>query len=261
MAYDETYEYAFNNFLFKVELATPASSSVFTGKQPGTTAAPSDGISALVLKLSNPAAGGVNNTNRVENDVAVQHLVRQSMAEAGFDALVPAIYSWAPMTDATAEEGFGWTMSELKHGVDLNTVFPSLTLEDKVPMLEQFATIFKAIQTAKVPDSAKMFGGLTFDSSGMIVSGEATVYKSDPVASYAELRLSRLHVALERAAKSPVIQGWKSNGVATRIEKFMASGGPEKLLAGADLNQMSIIHADLSKSTYLTLPTVRNGVY
>ncbi|OAQ61058.1 protein kinase-like domain [Pochonia chlamydosporia 170] len=251
VAYDEAYTYAFNNFFFKVELATPASSSIFTGKQHGTTAAPSDGVSVLVLKLSNPTAGGVNNTNRVENDVAVQHLVRQSMAEAGVEALVPVVYAWTPTTDAKAEEGFGWIMSELKHGVDLNTVFPSLPLEDKVPILEQFATVLKTIQTARIPDSAKMYGGLTFDSSGMIVSGQSSVYKSDPVATYAEFRLSKLRKQLELAAQSPVIQGWKSNGIAGRIEKFIASGGPEKLLAGADLGRMSIIHGDLTTHNML----------
>jgi hypothetical protein len=55
----------------------------------------------------------MNDANRVENDVAAQHLVRQSMAQAGLAPLVPAIYAWASAanTDTADEKCFGWVMS------------------------------------------------------------------------------------------------------------------------------------------------------
>jgi len=236
-----------------VELATPASSSSFPGTQPGTTKAPSDGISALVIKLSNPAAEGINNANRVQNDVATQHLVRQSMAQAGLAPLVPVIYAWAPATatDAADENGFGWTMSELRSGVDLDSEFSSLEPEDKEHILEQIAAILGAIQAAKLPESVTKFGALTFDSSGRIVSGEAPLLKGVTAGSYVEWKVAKLRAQLEEAAQSPVIQGWKGNGVDIRIEKFLTGGGPEKVLTGVDPHQKNLIHGDFS--TYAPL--------
>jgi hypothetical protein len=239
-----------------VKLATPALSSSFPGTQPGTTKAPSEGISVIVIKLSNPAATGVNNANRVQNDVAVQHLVRQSMAHAGLPELVPAIYAWMPttITDAWDEKSFGWIISELTSGVDLDSEFSSLGMEDKEQVLEQMANILKAIQTAKLPESAAKFGGLTFDSDGRIVNGQAPLRKAEPVDSYAEWRVGRLRGQLQDAAQSPVIQGWKSNGVGARIEKFLAADGPEKILKKVDLHQKSLVHGDFS--TYAPFETM-----
>ncbi|EQL01119.1 hypothetical protein G6O67_000494 [Ophiocordyceps sinensis] len=253
LAFSEEYQYPFNNYLFKVELALPASPSSFPGTQPGTTEAPSDGVSALVIKLSNLAVEGLNNANRVENDVAVQHLVRQSMVQAGLGPLVPAIYAWAPAktTDATDETGFGWIMSELKSGVDLDSEFSSLGLEDKDKVLDQIAAVLRAIQTARLPESVTKFGGLTFDSSGRIVSGEAPLQKGEPVGSYAEWKVRKLRTQLKKAAESPVILGWKSSGLDTRIEKFLTGGGPEKALTGVDLHRKSLIHADFTTNNML----------
>lgn len=75
----------------------------------------------MLIKLSNGAAEA-NITNRVENDVAAQYLVRKSMARAGLGSLIPAVYAWAPAkiqadagADATTNENnFGWTMMEFK---------------------------------------------------------------------------------------------------------------------------------------------------
>lgn len=238
-----------------MELATPALSSSFPGTQPGTTKAPSEGISIFVIKLSNPAATGVNNANRIENDVAVQHLVRLSMAQAGLPQLVPAIYAWMPttITDTLDEKSFGWIISELRSGVDLDSEFSSLEMQDKEQVLEQMANVLKAIQTTKLPESATKFGGLTFDSDGRIVNGQAPLRKGDPVNSYAEWRVSRLRGQLQEAAQSPVIQGWKSNGVGARIEKFLAADGPEKILGKVDLHQKNLIHGDFS--TYAPFET------
>lgn len=252
LAYDEQYEYPFNNFLFKAELATPAFASSFPGTQPGTCKAPSDGVSTLVIKLSNLAAHDVNNANRVANDVAAQHLVRQSMAKAGLAPLVPDVYAWAPATttDVVDEKGFGWIMSEFRSGVDLNLEFPTLSLEDKKQVLEQMATIFGAIQGASLPKGVTKFGGgLKFDSDGNIVSGESpSIQDVQPTGSYAEWRVGKLRSRIERAAESPVIRGWKDNGVATRIETFLADGGPEKVLSNVDVHRKCLIHGDLSMS-------------
>lgn len=190
----------------------------------------------------------MNNTNRIQNDVAVQYLVRRSMAQAGLGPLIPSIYAWAPPATTTSddaaadEQSFGWIMSEFRSGVDLDSEFSSLEFEDKKQVLEQVAAILSAIQAAKLPEDIK-FGGLAFDSKGQIVSGEAPLRKGEPKDSYAELKLGNLNKRLEIAAKSPVIQGWKYNGVITRIEKFLASGG---LLTGVDVHHKGLMHGDFS---------------
>ncbi|KAI3391383.1 hypothetical protein diail_7452 [Diaporthe ilicicola] len=232
LAYDEEYEYPFNNFLFKVELATPAFASLFPGTQPGTYKAPPEGVNTLVIKLSNMAAHDVNNANRVANDVAAQYLVRRSMDDAGLAQLIPDVYAWAPATttDKIDEKSFGWIMSEFRSGVDLGPEFPSLSLETQKYVLEQMAAVLAALQAVSLPEGVTTFGGgLKFDSNGYIVSGESPLMQDvKPTGLYAEWRIGKLYSRLRQAAESLVIQGWRSNGVATRIEKFLASGGPEK---------------------------------
>lgn len=240
-----------------MELAKPATSSVFPGTQPGTVAVPpSDGVSALVVKLSNLAVESANGAaDRVQNDVVMQHLVRQSVAQRGLPPLVPAVYAWASATttDGTDEKGFGWILSELRSGVDLDSELSSLALEDKKQVLGQIADILAAIQSARLPDGVTNFGPLAIDaSSGDVVSGQVLDLAKNvlpPVDSYAAWRLLGIRKHLELAASSSAIQGWKSNGVDARIEQFLAAGGPEKVLAGVDLHRKGIIHADFS--TYL----------
>lgn len=234
-----------------MELAAPAFGSSFPGTQPGTCKAPSDGLSTLVIKLSNLAAHDVNNANRVANDVAGQHLVRQSLAKAGLPPLVPDVYAWAPATatNETDEKGFGWIISEFRDGVDLGPEFSSLDVESQMHVLEQMAAILGAIQAVDLPQGVNKFGGgLKFDSDGSIVSGESPSFQDvKPTGSYAEWRIAKLRSRLERAAESPVISGWKSNGVAQRIKSFLTTGGPEELLSRVGVHRKCIIHGDLSK--------------
>ncbi|KAK2027852.1 hypothetical protein LX32DRAFT_428293 [Colletotrichum zoysiae] len=250
LAYDEEYQYPFNNFLFKVELTTPAFASSFPGTQPGTRRAPSEGVSTLVIKLSNLAAHDVNNANRIANDVASQHLVRESMAKGGLDPMVPYVYAWAPATttDEVDEKGFGWIISEFRSGVDLGPEFSSLDVESQKHVFHQMAAVLGAMQIADLPEGVTKFGGgLKFDSNGHIVDGESpSMQDVKPAASYLEWRVEKLRSRLERAAESPIIQGWKSNGVATRIEKFLASGGPQKVLSTVDVHRKCLIHGDLT---------------
>ncbi|KAG5980403.1 hypothetical protein E4U55_004070 [Claviceps digitariae] len=252
VAYSDDYQYAYNNYLYKVDLAVPATSSSFPGLQPGTVSAPSGGITSLIVKLSN-AAIDVNVTNRVENDVAAHYLVRESMARAGLDSLVPAVYAWAPArADAkTDESDFGWVMMEVKDGRDLDREFPTLDSAKKQDVLQQIATILKAIQEAKLPETVTKFGGLTFDSTGQIISGQTPLVKRDPVERYADWKFGNLRNLLHKAGESPVIQGWKHNGVGARIEKFLAAGGPETLLCDVDQHQKCLVHGDFTTNNML----------
>lgn len=220
-------------------------------------------MSALVVKVSNPAAHDVDNSNRVANDIAAQHIARQALARAGMDPLVPDVFAWAPATAAAAtgtggEDGFGWIMSEFRGGVDLDSVFPSLAPGDKESVLGQVAAVLGAIQSAGLPEGVTKFGGgLDFDCDGRIVSGAPPcVQDVKPAGSYAEWRTGKLHSQLRRAAESPVIRGWTGNGVSERIEAFLAGGDPDKVLAGVDVHRKCLIHGDLSPFL-CTLDSVR----
>ncbi len=160
--------------------------------------------------------------------------------------MVPAVYAWAPATttDTADEKCFGWIISELGSGVNLALEFSSLKFSDKKQVLEQIAAVLAAIQTARLPEGVTKFGGLTFDSSGRIVSGESPLLKGEPVGSYVEWTVAVIRTQLQAAARSPVVQGWKANGVDVRIEKFVTGGGPEKVLASIDLHRKSLVHGD-----------------
>ncbi|QPH11950.1 hypothetical protein C2857_003908 [Epichloe festucae Fl1] len=226
VAYSEDYQYTYNNYLFQVHLAVPATSSSFPDLQPGTAPAPSDGITSLLIKLSNGAAEA-NITNRVENDVAAQYLVRKSMARAGLGSLIPAVYAWAP-AKIQADAGADATTNENNF--------------EKV--LQQIATILKAIQDAELPETVIKFGGLTFNLTGQIISGEPPRWKQDPVETYVDWKFGDLRKLMQKAGESPVIQGWKHNGVGARVEKFHAAGGPETVLSNLDQHQKCLIHGD-----------------
>ncbi|KAJ6447068.1 MFS multidrug transporter [Purpureocillium lavendulum] len=164
-----------------------------------------------------------------------------------------SVYAWAPptTTDVTNEKGFGWIMMEFRCGVDLDSEFPLLELKDKKQVLEQIAAILGAIQGARLPESVAKFGGLAFNASGQIVSAEAPLFNCQPVETYGEWRVARLREQLDEAAKSPVIQGWKKDDVNGRIERFLVSGGPERVLHGVDLHRLGLIHGDFTTNNLL----------
>lgn len=137
-------------------------------------------------------------------------------------------------------------ITELKPGVDLDTVLPSLETQDKQGVLDTIAKIFTAIQKAELPVGVNKFGGLTFDAHGEIVSGEATLRLAKPADSYLKWKFGNLRSLLDKASQSPVLQGWEPNGVKARIEKFLDADGPEKALADVDMYRKVLVHQDLS---------------
>lgn len=253
IAYVKDCPFHFNNFIYKVDLADPAVPTTFSGQQPCTSAPPEEGATTIVIRMSNPLAEGLNNANRVENDVAAQHLARQSIKSAGLPPVVPAVYAWAPCRypDVPGEDGFGWTMSEFKLGSDLDAQFPSLPLEDAIDAIRQLAKLFAAIQSAKIPETVTKFGALTFDDSGAIVGGQPPLLHGGPFESYAESWIATLMEKLSEADESSFLKGWNDGGLRERIEIFLASGGVGKVLESVDTNQRVLIHGDLSLNNVL----------
>ena len=240
----------YNNFLYKIELAGPAVPASFKS-QPGTTPPPPDGASTLVLRFSNPHARGINNTNRVQNIVAAQHLARQALSASGLQAVVPAVYAWAPYRpEVQGADGLGWILDEFRPGEDMNKVFPDFSLQEKQAILPQIAEIFTAIQGLELPPGVTKFGALTFDDGGNVVDGQMPTLAGGPWETYDEVWLAKLRTALEGSDKGgTVMLGWRPNGVRDRIERFLADGGVEKVLEGVDVDKRVLAHGDFSKSS------------
>ncbi|KAJ3496688.1 hypothetical protein NLG97_g2473 [Lecanicillium saksenae] len=253
VAYVDQCPFNFNNFIYKVELESPAVPASFSGNQPGTTAPPEAGVDTLIVRLSNLRAEGLNNSNRVSSDVACSFIARQAIATASLEQIVPATYAWAPAKsiDAIEEVNFGWVVNEYKPGQDLDAQLPSLTQEEKENVLDHIAKIVSALQNATVPPSVQQFGGLRFDAKGAIVSAEMALVKGGPFNIYTDLWAAKLESQLAEAETSPVLEGWRDEDIAKRIRGFIMNGGLNKALQGVGLSERAFVHGDLTTNNML----------
>jgi len=202
----------------------------------------------MVIRFSNPQASGVNNTNRVENIVAAQHLTRTALLASGLPPVVPAVYAWAAYRpEVGGVRGLGWILDEFRPGEDLNPIFPSLPLNDKKAVIAQIADILACIQRIEIPAGVTKFGALTFNEHGQIVDGQMPTLKGGPWATYAEVWLAKLRQHLASSDQGTVILGWRPNGVRDRIERFLADGGIERMLDGVDTDKRVLVHGDFSE--------------
>ncbi|KAK8094983.1 Protein kinase-like domain [Apiospora hydei] len=253
VAYVEHCPFMFNNYIFKVDLAAPATPSSFPGNQPCTTPPPPAGVSSLIVRMSNPLAEGLNNANRVENDVAASYLIRQSVTRAGLAPVVPAVFAWAPnrFPDVAGEAGFGWTMAEFKPGADLDAQFPTLDRDAVNAVLEQLADLVVAVQRVDLPSGAARFGALTIDAQGAIVSGQMPLLKGGPWDTYAETWVAKLKDRLAESDQSSLLKGWRESGIRERIDKYISAGGVQLILEPVDNNQKILNHGDLTLNNLL----------
>ena len=202
----------------------------------------------MVLHLSNPIASGVNNTNRIENEVASVHFARTALAKLPkHSEIVPAVYSWGELKTGTTlpEKGFGWIMMEARRGVQLDEQFKTWSLDDRKVIVEEIAQILTAIQTQPLPAEVDSFGGLTI-KDGQIVSGQPTVIAGGPWRTYEEFWTALLNMELSQSEGSPVLNGWRANGVRERVDKFIGRAVRD-LLADVDRDQRAFCHGDFSE--------------
>ena len=241
-----------NNFIFKAALASPATAASFPGEQPCTATPPTEGVGTLIVRLSNPGALGMNNTNRVENEVAAMQLARHAMAQLGdgYAGLVPAVYAWKAGASADREGEFGWTVMEYMAGVPMDAQFETLSLDEKKRLVQEVAVIFAALQGAKLPSGLNRHGGLTIDEQGAIVSGQSTMQEGEPQTRYEDHWAANLQWQLKEADESAMIQGWRENGIRERVDRFVATKiGDVIQTAGVDSSKLALVHLDFSESS------------
>jgi hypothetical protein len=239
----------YNNFIYKIDLVSPLSDGIFrTSSQPFTTS-PVNGTTTVIFRLSNPKADGVNNTNRVENELAALHLCREAFSTnlKEYANIVPGVFDWAPQNyPSTPDEyGFGWIMMEFLPGVPLDSAFASLEASDKTRLLGDTAAIFSVIQGISLPVGVDSHGGLTI-KDGEIISGQPTIAKGGPWKSYQDWWESLLLMSVSQAENSPVLKGWKENGLRERVDQFIQSG-IQLLLEDVDGSNRVLIHGDFSR--------------
>lgn len=239
--YYEHCPFPFNNFIYRVDVAPLSESPLPSNRslKPGTGELPLD-TSTVVVRLTNSAADGMNNHNRVENEVATMGLLRDALDPVE-KHLVPHVYDW----HTTGTGGQGWTVQEFMPGSSPDQVFADLSLHDKTVLISQIALVVKALQNIKLPGSVSGYGGLSFDDQGAIISSQMTLLSGGPFPAFETLMSHVLRAALNDADKSPILQGWRHIDLRSRIEAFIATGIPKVLQNNA--KEMVLVQGDLSK--------------
>jgi hypothetical protein len=155
------------------------------------------------MRLSN-ASAGLNNQNRVQNEVAAMALAREALKPR---QIVPAVYGWA-----SAAEGQGWILMEHMGGTPLDEAIQAMGSDEKRKILKEVATIVLDLQQFNLPESIQNFGGLDFDSQGHFVSASLTVFQCGPFPTYGDMIKGILREQLATADKSPILDGWQATG-------------------------------------------------
>ncbi|RAK90139.1 phosphotransferase enzyme family protein [Aspergillus costaricaensis CBS 115574] len=256
IAYQELGPCPYNNFIYKLELSQPPSSTSFHPPNTHTTSPPDETTTTYILRMSNPLAMGINpHASRIENELAAMSLARKGLEShrPGLGSLIPRIHTF--YSKPTHPDDLPWTLMEYKSGVPLDEFFPSQSESIKKSIIEQVADILAGLRKCPLPEGIT-YGGLALCSTdGRIISAEMTTTNGGPWFTYEELLRARLRHELHDADSSPIIHGWRSNGNGIRdrldslIDKFSLSG----LLS--DPNTRVLIHGDLTMNNILIDPT------
>jgi hypothetical protein len=242
--YDAGSPRPYNNYIYRVSLPSATATSGVLTSQPGTATIPA-GTSSLIVRLSNPAAG-LNELNRIENEVAAMEVGRAALAPAGLAHLVPLVYGWGRNDRELTRQG--WIAMEWKQGINIyyDRPFETMDIVEQAYVIQQMAQVFAALKAYTLPASIKGYGGLTFDQHGAIVNGAVSIFTGGPFDSYAELVKGNLRGALKDADESAVLRGWSPGGVRARLDKFIEHG--VDTMVTSDIMKV-LTHADFSEFT------------
>ncbi|MCJ1311942.1 hypothetical protein MMC25_005616 [Agyrium rufum] len=201
------------------------------------------GTSSIILRISNPIATGVNDHNRIENEVAAIIIAREALKPK---AIVPAIYGWH-----SSSGDYGWTLQEFMRGKVLDAPYEAMSLKDKQNIVMQMAEITYALQSFQLPSTVTGYGGLDIDAKGNIINGQMTILTpGGPYPTYRNFYRDMLQYNLADADKSPVLEGWRPNGVRQRIDRFLADGF-DKVFDKVEDTEKTLVHCDLTTNNLL----------
>ncbi|RYP75903.1 hypothetical protein DL771_002167 [Monosporascus sp. 5C6A] len=255
--YEADFPFKYNNFVYHLKFPVDISDGLRNAggrrrlEQPGCVPIPA-GSREFIMRLSNPDAEGMHQETRVQNGVAILTLASAALRHIK-PSVVPRVFGWG----GASQGCLGWILQDLMPGVPLDAVFsPTASLDQKSGILGQMAVILKALQDYPLPESIEGWGGLTFDSSGAIVSASMPNVGAGPWSSLENSYRGRLNVALDRADKNPYLQGWRPNGIRDRVDDFIKRGLSAQFSELTSRQERAIIHADFSKLFFneITLP-------
>lgn len=245
--YDMNGPFPYNNFIYRVTLSSPTTATVKIKSpesdqvQPGTAPCPAH-TASLIVRLANPDPGtGMNNTNRVENEVAAIGLARQALAGSKYSHIVPEIYAWGSVAS-----GQGFSIQQHMGGTMPDRGFDDLTLQDKTAVFGQMADILALLQRLEMPATVDGFGGLRFDGDGRLVSAQMSLYNKGPCATYKDFLRAIFDVKLQEADENPVVEGWRENGLRTKLDDFIHHR-LDTMSDDYDHVRKVLVHSDFSK--------------
>ncbi|KAJ7118812.1 kinase-like domain-containing protein [Mycena epipterygia] len=244
----------FNNYLYTVNGWESSTKPPDKQLQPGTvpfaaglTGTPRD----LVVRLLKTELGAL--PERVQNEVAALALVRQPLQRV---VRVPDVYAWS--------EGRGkdqpFIIMELLPGIPLDTIWPQLDLPSRLPIVSQIADILWTLRSIHIPvphsPSNHAFGGLTFSTSGTIVTTVHPNAIGGPFTSAEGQWLSMLSNQIQAADENKCLQGWKGPekpDLRRRLQSFIQGEGLRAILCHVATEPV-FVHGDFNCRNLLVCP-------
>ncbi|KAL4908172.1 hypothetical protein BDW74DRAFT_97962 [Aspergillus multicolor] len=135
-------------------------------------------------------------------------------------------------------------------GTPLDELIDSMDAQERACVFEQMTALLKALQSYKLPDHI-IFGSVTFDKDGHIMSTAMTSVGAGPWPAFEASFKGRLEVALAKAEANPYIKGWHANGIRERLNAFVDQGVPAQFESLTSPQDRAIIHADFTANNIL----------
>lgn len=242
VAYEENFPFPYNNFVYAVNVDLETSHARNRAQwQPGTQAIP-PGLDSFIIRLPNPISG-YNDKTRVENEVASLSIARDAL-QAKFPGFIPRVFGWG-----SARHGQGWILQEYMTGSPLLDDFSQMSDANRACILRQMADVLSGFQLIELPANIRDYGGLGFGPSGEYVSAPMSILDAGPFPTYEDLVKATIQSKLAKTDTDPQVEGWRANGVRTRLEKFIAEGLHVAMKSMGSFPK-ALVHADFSMYRY-----------
>jgi hypothetical protein len=122
-----------------------------------------------------------------------------------------------------------------------------LDVDRQQDILRQVADVYKLIESYKLPESVKGYGGLAFNDAGDIITGPTTIPCGGPFSEFHEMYTQMLRRQLDESDTSERLAGWRPIGLRDRLERF-ASDGIAKQVMENSISRQTLVHGDFSES-------------
>ncbi|KAF2115619.1 hypothetical protein BDV96DRAFT_492145 [Lophiotrema nucula] len=244
--YEPSHSHPYPNFLFLVTLTTPMCAPLWTGLYPGTSQWSKPSGKVLFRFSNRHPDTGFNLDTRVGNEIAAMSIARDALRSAGLATVVPEVWAWKGVPGYWGEHPS--TAMQVIDGEPLDEVFPTLADDEKNEAMRQIAQIVAAIQSVKLPETLKGFGGMGFDGEecgSAVVAGPIARFKAGPFETFAEMTKGMMRCKLEEADKHKILQGCRA-----RLQALV-DVGIDNLLEGIDTSQRCLAHGDFTMKNML----------